>query len=119
MDKLTPVTSGAGILPLSVAAGGVSFSDAGVTSAVCSVLGAGDSFTAADGKLGGIVRTPITSISRLAAISIAGKILLPLPADGILSLMDMPPVCLIRLLCAVFSCWPTYLVLGVVFTSDR
>lgn len=55
----------------------------------------------------------------MAAISIAGKILLPLPADGILSLMDMPPVCLIRLLCAVFSCWPTYLVLGVVFTSDR
>ena len=39
-----------GILPLSVAAG--FFLHAGVTSAVCSVLGAGDSFTAADRRLG-------------------------------------------------------------------
>ena len=94
MDKLTPVFSGAGVLPPSVTAGGVSssgggvtdavsFSDTGVAGGVSSsgddvtgaasfVPGAGGLFPAAPhslGRLGGIVKIPITNISRLAVIS--------------------------------------------------
>jgi hypothetical protein len=98
VDKLTPVFSGAGVLPPSVTAGGisssgggvtdaVSFSDTGVAGGVSSsgddvtgaasfVPGAGGLFPAAPhslGRLGGIVKIPITNISRLAVISTAIK----------------------------------------------
>jgi hypothetical protein len=84
VDKLTPVSSGAGVLLLSVVVDGVSSSGDGVVSgapstgsgvmdAVSFVPGAGGFFPAAACKLGGMVRMPITSISRLDAISTAIK----------------------------------------------
>jgi hypothetical protein len=103
VDRLTPVSSDVGILPLSVVSGSglfssgdvsgsVFFSGDDVPGAVFSAFSTGDSFPSADTRLGGIVRMPITSISRFAVISIASKTLFPLIEEGTSSLMDMPPV---------------------------